>query len=628
MTHSITTTANNDPTITHLPLNQLVKSPYNVRRQKPTGIDELADNIDATGLAHNLVVHAMKGKRGKPQYGVAAGQRRLLALIRLHESGRLPEGYTVPVKVIGEEEARLLSFSENAHREAMHPADQIEAFAALVDKGHSVDYIASVFGITPLTVQRRLKLASMSPPLLAQLREDGITLEQLAVLALIDDPAAQEALWFSLKDHERAPHALRRLITVNEVDVKNNKLAKFVGVAAYEAAGGGIRRDMFADEDDGGTLTDAALLQRLAQDKMTEAVEAIRAEGWKWVEYTLEGSTYELTAKCKRLPPDQFQLNDEAQQVLAALEQRLTTLVELLEVAEAEGREDDDTWQAMAVEHDALDEQIDAMREAAAGWTAATKAQAGAVVSLTWEGGLNIQRGYQRTADQPATAKAAKPIHSEKLARRLNAHLSSAIQATLAAQADKALILLAHALICQTFDGHGRHGLAEGLCLSHDDRCERLPQHAPELEHSPDWQSMASARMAWQERLPDDFSTRIDWLAAWPQEDTLAILAYCVAASYENPFLFGKNDPDLPTLQAFLGLDMRQHWQPTRESYLNHVNKARLLDIAAREVGQNAADRLAILKKADAAATLEEMLTDSGWLPPGLSTAPLAQAAH
>lgn len=34
---------------------------------------------------------------------------------------------------------------------------------------------------------------------------------------------------------------------------------RFVGLDTYEAAGGGIRRDLFADEDAGVYLTDAAL---------------------------------------------------------------------------------------------------------------------------------------------------------------------------------------------------------------------------------------------------------------------------------------------------------------------------------------------------------------------------------
>ncbi|AKK24686.1 hypothetical protein MB84_29900 (plasmid) [Pandoraea oxalativorans] len=67
-------------------------------------------------------------------------------------------------------------------REAMHPADQFVAFAALVKEGRPVEDIAAVFGVSPLVVPRRLKLANVSPRLLADYRNDSPdapTLEQL-----------------------------------------------------------------------------------------------------------------------------------------------------------------------------------------------------------------------------------------------------------------------------------------------------------------------------------------------------------------------------------------------------------------------------------------------------------------
>ena len=68
--------------------------------------------------------------------------------------------------------ARTVSLTENVQREAMHPADQFEAFASLVAEGRPVEDIAADFGVTPLVVQRRLKLANVSPRLLAEYRDD------------------------------------------------------------------------------------------------------------------------------------------------------------------------------------------------------------------------------------------------------------------------------------------------------------------------------------------------------------------------------------------------------------------------------------------------------------------------
>ena len=86
-----------------------------------------------------------------------------------------------------------MGLTENVQREAMHPGEQFDAFAALVAEGRPVEDIAADFGVTPLVVRRRLKLANVSPRLLADYRADAITLDQLMALAITDDHTAQEA---------------------------------------------------------------------------------------------------------------------------------------------------------------------------------------------------------------------------------------------------------------------------------------------------------------------------------------------------------------------------------------------------------------------------------------------------
>lgn len=72
-------------------------------------------------------------------------------------------------------------------------------------------------------------------------------------------------------------------MTELEIDAAH-PLVHFIGMDAYTAAGGGIRRDLFADDDSGTYLTDAALLETLVRSKLDELAEGIRAEGWAWVE--------------------------------------------------------------------------------------------------------------------------------------------------------------------------------------------------------------------------------------------------------------------------------------------------------------------------------------------------------
>ena len=105
--------------------------------------------------------------------------------------------------------------------------------------------VAVCFGITPLTVQRRLKLAKVSPVLFELFRQDKINLDQLMALAITDDHAAQERVWNSTPSYNRNPSGLRRLLLGREIDAATDPLAKFVAIPAYEAAGGVVVRDLF-----------------------------------------------------------------------------------------------------------------------------------------------------------------------------------------------------------------------------------------------------------------------------------------------------------------------------------------------------------------------------------------------
>ena len=165
----------------------------------------------------------------------------------------------------------------------MSVADTVTAFAEMIAAGAGVEDVAVCFGITPLTVQRRLKLAKVSPVVFELFRQDKINLDQLMALAITDDHAAQERVWSSTPSYNRNATSLRRLLLGREIDAATDPLAKFVGIPAYEAAGGVVVRDLFEDAGSG-YITDAELLQRLAIERLTERAQAFKAEGWAWTE--------------------------------------------------------------------------------------------------------------------------------------------------------------------------------------------------------------------------------------------------------------------------------------------------------------------------------------------------------
>ena len=161
-----------------------------------------------------------------------------------------------------------MSLAENVVRTPLHPADQFEAFSKLRAQGLGVEDIAARFGITPKTVQQRLKLAAVSPRLMAVYRDGEMDLDQLVAFTITDDHEAQERVWFDNPAYDRQPHALRRTLTQTLVEGSDRR-ARYIGAEAYEQAGGTVIRDLFRTDDEA-YFTDSQLLDRLVSEKLAE----------------------------------------------------------------------------------------------------------------------------------------------------------------------------------------------------------------------------------------------------------------------------------------------------------------------------------------------------------------------
>ena len=365
--------------------------------------EELAAWIDAQGLLHNLMVteHLVgRGKARKPRFAVAAGERRRRAMLLLQQRGRLSKAHEVLCELVSPERALEVSMAENSGREALHPADEFDAFKTLVDEGKGIEDVAARFGVSPLTVQRRLKLSAVSPKLLALYREGGINLDQLMALTLSDDHEAQERAWFDAQSWDRTPAALRRVLTAGEIEAAGNALVRFVGVEAYEAAGGVVRRDLF-DDVQSRFLSDAALVQRLATEKLEGLADAVRHEGWAWVEARFEVDSHTLRqfAPCEHKLRKPMPQEKEALAELARRGDELDRQAQALEAAPE--------WSAEEAECIDLEEQDikarrKAIHEGMKTWAVETKAHAGAIVTVGREGDAEVIRGLlRRRSRQP-----------------------------------------------------------------------------------------------------------------------------------------------------------------------------------------------------------------------------------
>ena len=98
--------------------------------------------------------------------------------------------------------------------------------------------LAPRFGVSPLTVKWYLKLTKVSSEIFRLYAEDKINFEQISALALTEDHGLQERIWNNTPEWQRNGTTFRRLITGTEIEIRNSPNAKFVGVQAYEEAGG------------------------------------------------------------------------------------------------------------------------------------------------------------------------------------------------------------------------------------------------------------------------------------------------------------------------------------------------------------------------------------------------------
>ncbi len=128
--------------------------------------------------------------------------------------------------------------------------------------------------------------------------------------------------------------------------------------------------------------------------------------------------------------------------------------------------------------------------------------------------------------------------------------------------------------------------------------------------------------------MPQEPSDLWDTIAAISDDTVMALLAHCVSVTVDalrHPhFRSNGKHAAADQLATALSLDMAEHWRPTSRSYFGRVTKAHIVDAVREAVGDEAALRIAGLKKQAMAQVAEQMMEGTHWLPPLLRTAPLA----
>lgn len=635
-----------------IPLNKLVLSQSNVRRVKASvSIEELADDIARRTLLQSLNVRPILDDDGAEtgMFEVPAGGRRYRALQLLVKQKRLAKTAPIPCVVrvggIAEED----SLAENVQRVALHPLDQFRAFKDLRDKGVDGEEIAARFFVTPAVVKQRLRLAAVSEKLLEVYAEDGMTLEQLMAFTVTNDHARQEQVWEAIANtYNKEPYYIRRQLTEGAVRASDRR-AQFVGVAAYEAASGIVMRDLF-EHDDGGWLQDPALLDRLVTEKLKAAAETLSAEGWKWIAVAAD-FPYGHTSGLRRLTGETIALTDEEQASRDALQAELDRL-------EQEYAEADELPEEIDQRLGEIETALTAFDDRPVAYDPIDITRAGAFVSIDGDGALRIERGFVRPQDEapevatthsesgndnaetvasgtdasgpravitiggaPAEPEGdqdeddgVRPL-SERLITELTAHRTLALRDALAGEPNVAFQAVLHALCLSAF-----YHYPSDTCLEITAKSSGFSTQAPGLAETASAKAIEARHEQWAKQLPEVPTKLWDVLTEFDGDSQAALFAHCASLTVNvvkepfnrRPDAFAHGD----RLARTVNLDMAAAgWRPTAENYLGRVPKARILEAVREARGEQSAQLIDHLKKAEMAKEAERLLDGTGWLP-------------
>lgn len=618
-----------------VPLNRLKASLKNARKtpHAPATIEALAASIKAKGVLQPPVVEIERTEEGEPtgNYLVTIGEGRRQGLRLLAKRKAIKRTHPVRVIVDAENDAHEISLDENMTREAMHPADQFEAFQRLaVEKGYGPEEIGARFGVSVHVVRQRLRLGSAAPELMSAYRAGTLALDQLTAFCVSEDQDRQRQVLEQVGPHTPA-YAIRRAMTEAKVSVGDRRV-RFVGVETYKAEGGGILRDLFT-EDGGGWLEDVVLLDRLVGEKLSGlADEAREREGWKWAEPALD---YPDVSAFGRVYPVAVERSEADAAEITALSEEYDRIVS---EAGAEG---------LSPEEDARLEEIDKSLQAFGpdfDYAAEAKARAGVVVMLGHDGLARFERGLVRAEDAVAPppeeeavedcggdadaergGRAPEPEEvgsalSDRLVIDLTAHKTMGLRDAVQADVGAALATVVHALALQVF--YPGYGLWTPLQLRLS--VSGLERLAPGVDDGPAGRRVRDRCEAWGARLPERAEDLWGVVFGLAPSDQLDLMACCAGVG-----LYAVRDPhdrrpgalaQAETLATVVGLDMAGTWSATAASYFTRVPKTRVLEAVTEAVNAEEAGRIAGFKKGDMAEAAERLVEGKGWLPPVLRT--------
>lgn len=593
-----------------IPLDRLIPWQGNVRKSEPdSGLDQLAASIHAHGLLQGVIVY-----EDGDLYKVVAGKRRLAALQLLQKQGKLASDHAVQCRIIpSQDDATELSLAENLQRLAMHPADEFDAFKSMVEAGAAIPDIAHRFGVTEKYIQGRLRMARVSPLILKAYRTGELSLDAVKAYAISDDLPRQERLYQAGESWVKGnPRHIREALTEGETPATDRRAA-FVGIEAYQAAGGTIRRDLFAEGDEGVYLCDRQLMLTLAERKLSEEADRLKADGWSFVIPRLEYD-YSERAAFDRLPPEPTDLPPE----LAKERDELK-----LELGMLEGIDEDKLTDKEYDRIEEIEARIEVIDDSVeCNYAPEVKARAGCYLCIDHRGGFEvyyglIEKGESAVAKaksttskqtQAMTGEKETPVLSATVTQDLSQHFSDALAAELQKRPWVALATVVHSLGLNVF-------------YPGDTYCSALEMSLVKAhwnDRAAAGQALLAERKRWDEVLPKKGAEFWTYCCNAEHETLLQLLAHIAACSLDAAILKTTDTKTIlhsRSLAETVGLNMLDWFKPTAESYFARVSRDIVLTAISEMTGEPVSPSVQKLKKDGLAAEAQRLAAMHSWLP-------------
>ncbi|MGB5069052.1 MAG: hypothetical protein WBO29_16970 [Albidovulum sp.] len=228
------------------------------------------------------------------------------------------------------------------------------------------------------------------------------------------------------------------------------------------------------------------------------------------------------------------------------------------------------------------------------------------------------------TMDNEEEDEGLKPL-SDRLVMELTAHRTLALRNALAQDPQVAFLAALHAMVLRLF-----YRYAVDSCVEIEPRNAAFGSQVPGLGDTGYAQAIDQRHETWAVNLPKASEDLWEALTEFDSCSREALFAHCVATSVNavhdpyqrRPRAIAHAD----VLAGTVGLDMaKAGWTATGDSYLGRVTKARILEAVREAKGEDAANRIEDLKKAEMVTAAEDLLSGTDWLPEPLRTPPLPE---